>query len=54
MKPRVHLIFTALMLVMLLAALDATILATALPTTEPIPSTVDTGAEVPTAEAPAP
>ena len=31
-KPRVHLIFAALMLVMLLAALDATILATALPT----------------------
>lgn len=32
MKPRVHLIFAALMLVMLLSALDATILATALPT----------------------
>jgi EmrB/QacA subfamily drug resistance transporter len=31
-KPRVHLIFTGLMLVMLLGALDATILATALPT----------------------
>jgi EmrB/QacA subfamily drug resistance transporter len=31
-KPRVHLIFSGLMLVMLLAALDATILATALPT----------------------
>lgn len=31
-KPRVHLVFAGLMLVMLLAALDATILATALPT----------------------
>jgi EmrB/QacA subfamily drug resistance transporter len=31
-KPRVHLIFAALMLVLLLSALDATILATALPT----------------------
>lgn len=32
MKPRVHLIFSGLMLVMFLGALDATILATALPT----------------------